>query len=229
MKRGPGLLTAIIARGTQMPASVLTGAAIGLSIAAPFGPVSLICVQKALDHGCRHGLVAGFGAATAHGIVATAAITGAGAASAVLLPWVISIRLLSALILITLGARTVMRARAVVAPAPAGSLHATYIEGPQRAAAQAASLVAAMIRRLCLDEMDLQHSKQILALLQRQPDQPRRIFGHRRTTADLMKANDPIRSDHLQHDPPLHPELPAITIGRSYSTPHFLDGLSAVS
>jgi hypothetical protein len=82
-----------------------------------------------------------------------------------------------------------------------------------------------MILRLCLNEMDLQRSKQMLTLLQCQPDQPRRIFGHACATADLMDANDPIRSDQLQHDPPLHPELPATTTGRSHSTPHLLDGL----
>jgi hypothetical protein len=29
----------------------------------------------------------------------------------------------------------------------------------------------------------------------------RPLFGHGRTVADLMNANDPIRSDQLQHDP----------------------------
>ena len=82
-----------------------------------------------------------------------------------------------------------------------------------------------MILRLRLNEMDLQRRKQMLTLLQRQPDQPRRIFGHGRATANLMDANDPIRSDQLQHDPPLHPALPATTTGRSHSTPHILDGL----
>ena len=66
-----------------------------------------------------------------------------------------------------------------------------------------------MILRLGLNEMDLQRSKQMLALLQRQPDHLRPIFGHGRATADLMDADDPIRSDQLQHHPPLHPELPA--------------------
>ena len=78
-----------------------------------------------------------------------------------------------------------------------------------------------MILRLSLNEMDLQRRQQMLALLQRQPDHSRRIFGHGRATADLMNANDPIRSDQLQHDPPLHPELPATTTGRSHSTPTF--------
>ena len=54
-----------------------------------------------------------------------------------------------------------------------------------------------MVLRLSLNKMDLQRSKQMFALCQRQPDQPRRIFGHGRASADLMNANDPIRSDHL--------------------------------
>jgi hypothetical protein len=76
-----------------------------------------------------------------------------------------------------------------------------------------------MILRLRLNEMDLQRSKQMLAFLQRQPDYLRQIFGHGRATADLMNANGPVRSDQLQHDPPLHPELPATTTGQSHSTP----------
>jgi hypothetical protein len=60
---------------------------------------------------------------------------------------------------------------------------ALIFEGSLRAAALAASPAAAMILRLNLNEMDLQGSKQMLTLLQRQPDQPRRIFGHGRATA----------------------------------------------
>jgi hypothetical protein len=78
-----------------------------------------------------------------------------------------------------------------------------------------------MILRLCLNEMDLQRSKQMLALRQRQPDHLRPIFGHGSATADLMNANDPVRSNQLQHNPPLHPQLPAITTGKSHSTPTF--------
>jgi SAM-dependent methyltransferase len=82
-----------------------------------------------------------------------------------------------------------------------------------------------MILRLRLNEMDLQRGEQILALLQRQSNQPGRIFGHGRAAADLGRANDPIRTNQLQHHPPLHPQLPTTTTGRSHSTPHVLDGL----
>jgi hypothetical protein len=78
-----------------------------------------------------------------------------------------------------------------------------------------------MILRLSLNETDLQRSKQMFALLQRQPDHLRHISAYSRTAADFMNTNSPIRSNQLQHDPPLHPELPATTTGRSHSTPTF--------
>jgi hypothetical protein len=82
-----------------------------------------------------------------------------------------------------------------------------------------------MVLRLCFDKMALYRLEHMLALRQRQPDQPWCIFSYRRTTADFMNGGGPIRSDQFQHDPPLHPALPATTIGRSHSTPQVLDGL----
>lgn len=38
---------------------------IGLSIAAPVGPIGLLCIQRTLDHGPRVGLATGMGAAVA--------------------------------------------------------------------------------------------------------------------------------------------------------------------
>ncbi len=43
----------------------LKSALIGLSIAAPVGPIGLLCIQRTLDHGPRIGLATGFGAAVA--------------------------------------------------------------------------------------------------------------------------------------------------------------------
>jgi threonine/homoserine/homoserine lactone efflux protein len=43
----------------------LKGAAIGLSIAAPVGPIGILCIRRSLAHGSRSGLAAGLGAATA--------------------------------------------------------------------------------------------------------------------------------------------------------------------
>lgn len=43
----------------------LKSALIGLSIAAPVGPIGLLCIQRTLDHGSRVGLATGLGAAVA--------------------------------------------------------------------------------------------------------------------------------------------------------------------
>ena len=68
------------------------------------------------------------------------------------------------------------------------------------------------VRKFGLNDMDQQRKK------------PRRIFGVSRATADLM---NPIRSDQLQHDTPLHPDLPATMTGRSHSAPTFWTGSAA--
>jgi threonine/homoserine/homoserine lactone efflux protein len=44
---------------------LIKSALIGLSIAAPVGPIGLLCIQRTLDHGPRVGLATGLGAAAA--------------------------------------------------------------------------------------------------------------------------------------------------------------------
>lgn len=46
--------------------ALLTGASLGLSIAAPIGPTSLLCVQRTLSGGLSTGLATGLGVATVH-------------------------------------------------------------------------------------------------------------------------------------------------------------------
>ncbi|WP_088069867.1 LysE family translocator [Gottfriedia luciferensis] len=46
----------------------LKGLLIGLSIAAPVGPIGVLCIRRTLAHGKMVGLVSGLGAATADGI-----------------------------------------------------------------------------------------------------------------------------------------------------------------
>ena len=109
-----------------MEAGLLTGAALGLSVAAPFGPVSLICVQQSLNRGYRYGVISGFGAATSQGIFATAAIISAGSVSVAMMPWSSTIRLLSAVVLVCLGIWTILRARSVPTPAGLVSMRKAY-------------------------------------------------------------------------------------------------------
>ncbi|WP_077035832.1 LysE family translocator [Pelomonas sp. KK5] len=52
-----------------VPAAVLAQSVlIGLSIAAPVGPIGLLTIQRSIDHGQRAGLATGLGAAVADGL-----------------------------------------------------------------------------------------------------------------------------------------------------------------
>jgi threonine/homoserine/homoserine lactone efflux protein len=49
------------------------GFLLGLSVAAPVGPIGLLCIRRSLALGSRYGLVTGLGAATAdafYGVIA---------------------------------------------------------------------------------------------------------------------------------------------------------------
>ena len=57
---------------------LLKGIVIGVSIAAPVGPIGLLCIKRSLTHGFRAGLVTGLGAATAdafYGLIAGFSLT----------------------------------------------------------------------------------------------------------------------------------------------------------
>ena len=43
----------------------IRGLAVGLIIAAPVGPVNVLCIQRTLEKGWKSGLLSGFGAALA--------------------------------------------------------------------------------------------------------------------------------------------------------------------
>jgi threonine/homoserine/homoserine lactone efflux protein len=99
-----------------MDGAVLAGVALGLSIAAPFGPVSAHCVQRALSRGFAGGFAAGLGTATVHAAYSCLAAAAVGEGG----PWTGEIgragRLAAAGILLWLGLRTLLARR--VAPAP---------------------------------------------------------------------------------------------------------------
>lgn len=89
--------------------TLVAGALFGLSIALPFGPVSLMCVQRSLYLGLRPGLISAAGAASTHGVYATIAVLGADAVAGTLTRWHLTIRFASAAILILMGIRSVLR------------------------------------------------------------------------------------------------------------------------
>ncbi|MGQ9367300.1 LysE/ArgO family amino acid transporter [Azospirillum sp. ST 5-10] len=103
----------------ESAALLVKGLLIGLSIAAPVGPIGLLCIRRTLAEGPRLGLATGLGAASADAVYGAVAGFGLAAVSDWLLGWEAGLRLFGGAVLLWLGVAT-MRARppAVVTAAP---------------------------------------------------------------------------------------------------------------
>jgi threonine/homoserine/homoserine lactone efflux protein len=83
---------------------------IGLAVAAPVGPMSLLCIHRTLDHRQAAGLVFGAGIAAADLTYAAIAAFGVTAISSFLLAGTFWIKLVGSLLLLVLGARIALAA-----------------------------------------------------------------------------------------------------------------------
>ncbi len=97
---------------------LLTGLLIGFSIAAPVGPIGVLCIRRTLADGRTHGLVSGLGAATADAIYGAIAGFGLTLISSALVSQQMWLRLIGGAFLIYLGVQT-FRARPAENPAKA--------------------------------------------------------------------------------------------------------------
>lgn len=86
-----------------MIALFLKGLIIGLAIAAPVGPIGLLCIHRSLTHGFRMGLMTGLGAALADGLYGAVAGFGLTAISSLLISYQLWIRALGGIFLIYFG------------------------------------------------------------------------------------------------------------------------------
>ena len=86
-----------------MLALFLKGLIVGFSIAAPVGPIAMLCIQRSLKDGFKIGLLTGLGAATADAIYGFVAGFGLTAISSALMAWQFWIRLIGGLFLLYLG------------------------------------------------------------------------------------------------------------------------------
>ncbi len=87
---------------------LLKGVVLGFSIAAPVGPIGVLCIRRTLADGRAHGLVSGLGAATADAIYGTIAAFGLSFISEVLIGQQNWIRLIGGAFLCYLGLRTLL-------------------------------------------------------------------------------------------------------------------------
>jgi threonine/homoserine/homoserine lactone efflux protein len=85
---------------------LLQGIVLGLSIAAPIGPIGVLCVRRTLEGGWTAGFVSGLGAATADGCYAIVIACGLTAVSDLVIGHAFLLRVLGGLLLFFLGLLT---------------------------------------------------------------------------------------------------------------------------
>ena len=85
---------------------LVKGIIIGFSIAAPVGPIGILCVRRTLANGRLSGLVSGLGAATADGFYGAVAAYGLTLVSKLLVGEQFWFRLIGGAFLLYLGIRT---------------------------------------------------------------------------------------------------------------------------
>ncbi|MEA3087253.1 MAG: hypothetical protein QOC89_4950 [Paraburkholderia sp.] len=92
----------------------ITSAGVGLAIAAPVGPMGMLCIRRTLTGGPRAGLAIGFGIATgdaAYGLIAALGLVGI---SQFMLAYDRPLHLLAGLFLLYLGVRALLQKTPVV-------------------------------------------------------------------------------------------------------------------
>jgi threonine/homoserine/homoserine lactone efflux protein len=107
---------------------MLKGLAIGFSIAAPVGPIGVLCIRRSLLEGRQVGLATGIGAATADAIYGCVAAFGLTVISSALVGYRSWLGFLGGLFLCYLGVRTFMSSPAArVAEIQGRGLLAAYL------------------------------------------------------------------------------------------------------
>ncbi|HRD66427.1 MAG TPA: LysE family transporter [Candidatus Competibacter sp.] len=82
------------------------GMLIGFAIAAPVGPIGLLCIQRTLTRGHWSGVLSGLGAASADAVYGCIAGFGLASLAGLLLAWQTELRLIGGLFLLYLGWQT---------------------------------------------------------------------------------------------------------------------------
>ena len=85
---------------------LLKGLAIGFSLAAPVGPVGVLCIRRTLAHGSKRGLIVGLSAAFADMVYGAVAAFGVTLISDFIFSQQYLIRLVGGTLLLALGYRT---------------------------------------------------------------------------------------------------------------------------
>ncbi len=101
---------------------LLKGLLVGIAVAAPVGPVAVLCIRRTITRGTAHGVATGLGAVLADAIFAAIVVFGIAAIADALLAWVDPLQLIGGVVLIAIGIVTMRRAPPASAGGDAGSL-----------------------------------------------------------------------------------------------------------
>jgi threonine/homoserine/homoserine lactone efflux protein len=127
------------------PGFLVRGLIIGFSIAAPVGPIGVLCIQRTLGKGRIYGLLSGLGAATADGTYGLIAGFGLTFISSFLIGQQLWIRLIGGVFLLYLGLRTILSK-----PAQREQEQATTIKGENLLAAYVSTLFLTLTNPLTI-------------------------------------------------------------------------------
>lgn len=103
------------------PLILPVGIAVGVLIAAPVGPVNIICIQRAIERGVAAGIVAGTGAVLGDGLIALLAALGVGQVTGAIGRYRDVIQLVGGVVLAAFGVR-LSRTRPRFASQPAAGV-----------------------------------------------------------------------------------------------------------
>lgn len=84
------------------------GVAIGVAVAAPIGPINLMCIQQTLGRGFPFGVLTGLGAVLGDGSFAAVAAFGITAISSRLIAHAGTIQIVGGLVLVAIGIKTLL-------------------------------------------------------------------------------------------------------------------------
>jgi threonine/homoserine/homoserine lactone efflux protein len=87
------------------PLIIPAGIVIGILVAAPVGPVNVLCIQRAIERGFWGGIAAGLGAMLGDGLIALCAALGVGAISGAVQDHRMAIQFVGGIVLVAFGAK----------------------------------------------------------------------------------------------------------------------------
>lgn len=100
------------------PLVIPAGIVVGVLVAAPVGPVNILCIQRAIERGAAAGLIAGLGAVLGDGLIALLAAFGVGQISGAITRYRDAIQGIGGLVLLLFGIKLAFTPPAFVMDAP---------------------------------------------------------------------------------------------------------------